>query len=102
MVSDDRTCRQPPGAFKPIVNLGRCEGEGDCIRVCPEDVFELRPYHLDEMDQAFSPALYWRVVGVLAFALALYTATGTALLGSSWLTAYWDALAYWYGGGYCQ
>lgn len=54
-----------------------------------------------EMSGEFSPALYWRVVGVLAFALALYTATGTALLGSRWLTAYWDALAYWCSGGYC-
>jgi len=58
--------------------------------------------HPDEIDRAFSPALYWRVVGVLAFALALYTATGTALLGTSWLTAYWDALAYWCSGGYCR
>lgn len=23
----------------PIVDLRRCEGKGDCVRVCPEDVF---------------------------------------------------------------
>lgn len=61
-----------------------------------------RSDHPDEMDRAFSPDLYWRVVSVLALALALYTAIGTALLGIGWLTAYWDALTYWCSGGYCR
>lgn len=26
----------------PIVDLRRCEGKGDCARVCPEDVFVIR------------------------------------------------------------
>ena len=25
-----------------MVDLGRCEGKGDCVRVCPEDVFLIR------------------------------------------------------------
>lgn len=58
--------------------------------------------HPDERDLAFSPDLYWRVVSVLALALALNTAIGTALLGIGWLTAYWDALAYLCSGGYCR
>lgn len=33
------TCAQEPGAIAPIVDFGRCEGKGDCVRVCPEDVF---------------------------------------------------------------
>lgn len=36
------TCKQEPGAFAPVVNLKRCEGKGDCVRVCPEHVFEVR------------------------------------------------------------
>ena len=36
------TCAQEPGAFAPMVDLGRCEGKGDCVRVCPEDVFQIR------------------------------------------------------------
>jgi NAD-dependent dihydropyrimidine dehydrogenase PreA subunit len=36
------TCKQAPGDFAPVVAFGRCEGKGDCVRVCPEDVFELR------------------------------------------------------------
>jgi 4Fe-4S ferredoxin len=26
----------------PVVDRARCEAKGDCIRVCPYDVFELR------------------------------------------------------------
>jgi NAD-dependent dihydropyrimidine dehydrogenase PreA subunit len=36
------TCKAEPGDFTPVVDLKRCEGKGDCERVCPEDVFELR------------------------------------------------------------
>jgi 4Fe-4S ferredoxin len=35
-------CAQEPGAIAPVVDLGRCEGKGDCVRVCPEDVFQIR------------------------------------------------------------
>jgi 4Fe-4S ferredoxin len=36
------SCKQEPGAVKPIVDLTRCEGKADCVTVCPEDVFEIR------------------------------------------------------------
>ena len=36
------TCKQEPGAVKPDVDFERCEGKGDCVRVCPENVFEIR------------------------------------------------------------
>ncbi|WP_221899283.1 4Fe-4S binding protein [Xanthomonas sp. SI] len=35
-------CRQAPGAVRPSVDLARCEGKGECVAVCPEQVFELR------------------------------------------------------------
>ena len=35
-------CNQAPGNVIPLVNVGRCEGKGDCVDVCPENVFELR------------------------------------------------------------
>ncbi len=35
-------CRQEPGVVMPFVDFARCEGKGDCARVCPENVFELR------------------------------------------------------------
>ena len=35
-------CKQPPGVIAPIVDLRRCEGKGDCVRVCPENVFAIR------------------------------------------------------------
>jgi len=34
-------CKAEPAAFHPVVNRGKCEGKGDCIEVCPYDVFEL-------------------------------------------------------------
>jgi 4Fe-4S ferredoxin len=42
------TCRQEPGVFAPIVNLKKCEGKADCVRVCPENVFEIR--RIDDED----------------------------------------------------
>jgi 4Fe-4S ferredoxin len=36
------SCRQSPGVVSPIVDLKRCEGKGDCVRVCPENVFLVR------------------------------------------------------------
>ena len=40
-------CGAPVGAFRPLVNAGRCEGKGDCVAVCPHDVFELGPISPD-------------------------------------------------------
>lgn len=42
------TCKQEPGAVAPVVDFKRCEGKGDCVRVCPEDVFEIR--RIEEVD----------------------------------------------------
>jgi 4Fe-4S ferredoxin len=36
------SCKQDPGVFGPVVSFKRCEGKGDCERVCPEDVFQVR------------------------------------------------------------
>jgi 4Fe-4S ferredoxin len=41
-------CKQEPRVIAPIVDLKRCEGKGDCLRVCPENVFEIR--RIDEID----------------------------------------------------
>jgi len=41
-------CKQNPGVFKPVVDLKRCEGNGDCLEVCPENVFEIR--RIDDAD----------------------------------------------------
>lgn len=42
------SCRQLPGAFAPRVDLGRCEGKGDCVRVCPENVFRVQRIDPDD------------------------------------------------------
>ena len=41
-------CKQMPGVIAPVVDLRRCEGKGDCLEVCPENVFEIR--RIDEVD----------------------------------------------------
>ena len=35
------TCKQPPGRFIPVIDRNRCEGKGDCVAVCPKNVFAL-------------------------------------------------------------
>jgi NAD-dependent dihydropyrimidine dehydrogenase PreA subunit len=35
-------CNQEPGVIFPVIDLTRCEGKGDCERVCPEAVFDVR------------------------------------------------------------
>jgi NAD-dependent dihydropyrimidine dehydrogenase PreA subunit len=32
-------CNADPGVFRPVVDARRCEGKGDCVEVCPYDVF---------------------------------------------------------------
>ncbi|WP_437285964.1 4Fe-4S binding protein [Sorangium sp. So ce406] len=34
-------CRAEPGAFRPVVDRNRCEAKGDCVEVCPYQVFEV-------------------------------------------------------------
>jgi 4Fe-4S ferredoxin len=34
-------CKAPGGVWRPVVDRARCEGKGDCVEVCPYDVFEV-------------------------------------------------------------
>jgi NAD-dependent dihydropyrimidine dehydrogenase PreA subunit len=36
------SCRPAAGDLAPVIDLARCEGKADCLRVCPYDVFEVR------------------------------------------------------------
>ena len=36
-------CKAEPGAFIPVIDQGRCEAKGDCVEVCPYDVFDVLP-----------------------------------------------------------
>jgi 4Fe-4S ferredoxin len=42
------SCKQPPGVIVPLVSLKRCEGKGDCERVCPEGVFRVQRIEQDD------------------------------------------------------
>ena len=48
-------CGQESGKIAPVVDFTRCEGKGDCVRVCPESVFELR--RIDLIDYQGLPLL---------------------------------------------
>jgi 4Fe-4S ferredoxin len=39
--TDVSACKQAPGAFAPVIDRNRCEGKGDCVAVCPKNVFVL-------------------------------------------------------------
>lgn len=36
-------CPGKPGVVAPVIDRDRCEAKADCVRVCPYDVFEIRP-----------------------------------------------------------
>jgi NAD-dependent dihydropyrimidine dehydrogenase PreA subunit len=48
--ADPSECRQPAGAFHPVVDRAKCEGKSDCTVACPYDVFEVR--RIDDGDFA--------------------------------------------------
>ncbi|MGJ4928229.1 4Fe-4S binding protein [Bradyrhizobium sp. HKCCYLS2038] len=41
-------CSAEPGRFVPVVDRNRCEAKGDCIEVCPYDVFDVAPISDDD------------------------------------------------------
>jgi 4Fe-4S ferredoxin len=48
-------CPGEPGQAAPVVDRNRCEAQGDCVRVCPYGVFEIRLLPVDERKR-----LSWR------------------------------------------
>ncbi len=34
-------CKPDAGTLMPVIDRNRCEAKGDCIEVCPYDVFEI-------------------------------------------------------------
>lgn len=47
-------CKGEPGKVAPVVDRNRCEAKADCVRVCPYDVFEIRP-----LEPEHKAALSW-------------------------------------------
>jgi NAD-dependent dihydropyrimidine dehydrogenase PreA subunit len=43
-----RSCRPEPIERIAVVDPNRCEAKGDCVTVCPYDVFELRALSAEE------------------------------------------------------
>ncbi|MEO8716679.1 MAG: ferredoxin family protein [Burkholderiales bacterium] len=53
--TDPASCAGAPGKVAPVVDRNRCEAKGDCVRVCPYGVFEIRDLSVDDRRQ-----LSWR------------------------------------------
>lgn len=45
-----KNCQAEPEDYCPTVNQNKCEGKGDCIEVCPFNVFEVR--RMNDLDFA--------------------------------------------------
>jgi 4Fe-4S ferredoxin len=48
VITQSADCKKESGVIKPVVDFNRCEGKGECVRVCPENVFQMR--RIDEID----------------------------------------------------
>lgn len=42
-------CKQEAGVIAPVINHHACEGAGDCVEVCPYDVFSIRKLTAPEL-----------------------------------------------------
>ena len=56
-----KNCDPAPGRVIPVIRRDLCDGERDCVRVCPYDVFHVRRLTFAE----------WRAVPRLSLRLAL-------------------------------
>lgn len=41
-------CKTDAGPLIPVIDRNRCEAKGDCIEVCPYDVFEIRTLNAND------------------------------------------------------
>lgn len=41
-------CKGEPGKVAPVVDRNRCEAKGECVRVCPYNVFEIHSLSTQE------------------------------------------------------
>jgi NAD-dependent dihydropyrimidine dehydrogenase PreA subunit len=54
---DPKDCKQTAGVVRPVIDSHRCEAKDDCVRVCPFDVFEVRP--LSKAEKKALPLIPW-------------------------------------------
>ena len=40
-MADKNECKHEAGVFQPVIDRNRCEGKGDCERVCPVSLFSV-------------------------------------------------------------
>jgi NAD-dependent dihydropyrimidine dehydrogenase PreA subunit len=62
------SCRQPPGAFIPVIDRNRCEGKGPCVTACPYGVLGIRKFGRGELGglSLLGPVKAWAHNGMQA------------------------------------
>jgi NAD-dependent dihydropyrimidine dehydrogenase PreA subunit len=43
-------CLAEPAKYFPVIDRNRCEGKGECVNVCPYEVFEVRTIEAEDHD----------------------------------------------------
>lgn len=51
MPSATEFCQEDAGRWSVLIDRNRCEGKEDCVRVCPEAVFQVRKLTDEEFDR---------------------------------------------------
>ena len=41
LLANPTGCKQESGTFVPVIDRNRCEGKGECVRVCPVGLFKV-------------------------------------------------------------
>lgn len=69
MTNDD--CKTEAGTFAPLINRNRCEAKGDCVEVCPYQVFAIQSVNDDDKRALglFSKFKLWLHRGRQAYAV---------------------------------
>ncbi|MEQ1755850.1 MAG: ferredoxin family protein [Micropepsaceae bacterium] len=47
--ADTSACKHDAGIVAPVINPLKCEAAGDCVEVCPYDVFSIRKLTTGEL-----------------------------------------------------
>ena len=47
-MSNTENCKAQAGQFTPVINRNRCEAKGDCVKICPYQVFAVQTVSADE------------------------------------------------------
>ncbi len=48
LLDSNKASKHSMGEFRPVIDCSKCEGDGDCVKACPNSVFEISPLTSEE------------------------------------------------------